>query len=156
MWVANASSLDEIKNGTVTSIRSGDGLPGDQVSYMLEDQAGNLWMGVHDGLYIFKNGHFRRISEPDHQPLGLILGMAEDVDGNIWAICSGISRKLIRIRDFEVREQFPTSLVPSGRLARDPSGGFGLALATEPLCCFAMVYRKSSPSVLLRICQLTI
>ncbi len=28
---------------------------------MLEDRAGNLWMGVYDGLYLFKNGPFRRI-----------------------------------------------------------------------------------------------
>ena len=90
---------------------------------MLEDRAGNLWIGVYDGLYVLKNGRFRRISEPDHQPLGLILGMAEDVDGNIWAMCSGVSRKLIRIRDFQVREQFPASRVPMGRIAPDPHGG---------------------------------
>ena len=114
VWVANNGSLDKIKSGSVTSIRSGHGLPGDQVSYMLEDRDGNLWIGVYDGLYVFKNGRFRRISEPDHQPLGLILGMAEDIDGNIWAVCSGVSRKLIRIRDFQVREQFPNVASPNG------------------------------------------
>jgi signal transduction histidine kinase/ligand-binding sensor domain-containing protein len=123
VWVANADSLDKIKNGTVTSIRGGNGLPRDQVSYMLEDRAGNLWIGVYDGLYVSRNGRFRRISEPDHQALGLILGMAEDVDGNIWAVCSGVTRKLIRIRDFQVREQFPTSKVPLGVIAPDPHGG---------------------------------
>jgi streptogramin lyase len=131
VWVANNGSLDKIKNGTVTSIRSGHGLPGDQVSYMLEDRAGNLWLGVYDGLYVFKNGRFRRISEPDHQPLGLILGMAEDVDGNIWAVCSGVSRKLIRIRDFQVREQFPTSQVPMGVIAPDPHGGIWIGPRME-------------------------
>ena len=123
VWIANNGSLDQIRNGNVTSIRSGQGLPGDQVSYMLEDRAGNLWIGIYDGLYVFKDGRFRRISEPDRQPLGLILGMAEDVDGNIWAMSSGVSRKLVRIRDFEVREQFPASQVPFGRIAADPHGG---------------------------------
>ena len=135
VWVANAGSLEEIKDGTVTSIRSGHGLPGDQVSYMLEDRAGNLWIGVYDGLYVFKNGRFRRISEPDHQPLGLILGMAEDVDGNIWAVCSGISRKLIRIRDFQVREQFPASQVPMGPIAPDPHGGIWIGPRRERNTC---------------------
>ena len=153
VWVANAGSLDKIKNGTVTSIRSGHGLPGDQVSYMLEDRAGNLWIGVYDGLYVLKNGRFRRISEPDHQPLGLILGMAEDVDGNIWAVCSGISRKLIRIRDFQVREQFPTSQVPMGRIAPDPHGGIWIGPRNGThLCSFAMVSRKNFRQVLLPIC----
>jgi signal transduction histidine kinase/ligand-binding sensor domain-containing protein len=131
VWVANAGSLGRIKNGAVTSIRSGQGLPGDQVTYMLEDRGGNLWMGVQDGLYVFKNGRFRRIPEPDHQPLGLILAMAEDVDGDIWAMCSGVSRKLVRIRDFQVREQFPASQVPMGRIAADPHGGIWIGPRTR-------------------------
>ena len=136
VWVANNGSLDRIANGSVTSIRSGHGLPGDQVSYMLEDRVGNLWVGVYDGLYVFKNGRFRRISEPDQQPLGLILGMAEDIDGDIWAVCSGVSRKLIRIRDFQVREQFPTSQVPSGRIAPDPHGGIWIGPRNGKLVLF--------------------
>jgi signal transduction histidine kinase/ligand-binding sensor domain-containing protein len=131
IWVANAGSLDRIKDGTVTSIRAAQGLPGDQVTYMLEDRAGNLWMGVQDGLYVFRNGHFRRIQEPDHQPLGLILAMAEDADGDIWAMCSGISRKLVRVRDFRVRDQWPTSEVPMGRLAPDPHGGIWIGARTK-------------------------
>ena len=80
IWVANAESLDHIdKNGAVSSIRWGKGLPGDQVTAMLEDRAGNLWMGVYDGLYLFTNGRFRRIPEPDHEPLGLVQSMTEDI-----------------------------------------------------------------------------
>ena len=37
---------------------------------MMEDHAGNLWVGVDDGLYLFKDGRFRRLPEPNHQPLG--------------------------------------------------------------------------------------
>lgn len=131
VWIANNGSLDRIRNGSVTSIRSKQGLPGNQVSYMLEDRAGNLWIGVQDGLYVFRNGRFRRIPEPDHQPLGLILAMAEDVDGDIWAMCSGDSRKLVRIRNFEVREQWPTTEVPPGRLAADPQGGIWIGPRTK-------------------------
>ena len=136
VWVANGDSLDEIKNGKVTSIRGGHGLPKDQVSYMLEDRAGNLWMGVYDGLYVSRDGHFRRIAEPDHQPLGLVLAMTEDSDGNIWAECSGKSRRLIRIRDFQVREQFPTSQIPAGKLAQDPSGGIWIGSGNGTLVLF--------------------
>jgi len=146
VWVANAGSLDKIKNGSITSIRSRHGLPGDQVSYMLEDRAGNLWIGVNDGLYVFKNGRFHRISEPDHQPLGLILGMAEDVDGNIWAVCSGISRKLIRIRDFQVREQFPTSQLPAGTIAPDPHGGIWIGPRNGTLVLFRDGVQKEFPT----------
>jgi signal transduction histidine kinase len=113
---------------------------------MLEDRAGNLWMGVHDGLYVFENGRFRRIPEPDHQPLGLILAMAEDVDGDIWAMCSGVSRKLVRIRDFQVREQWPTSEVPMGRLAADPHGGIWIGARNRPLVLFRDGVQKEFPT----------
>ena len=128
IWVANAGSLDQIKDGKVTSIRTGSGLPGHQVTAMLEDRAGNLWVGVDDGLYLFKSGRFRRLPEPNHQPLGMVVGMTEDNDGNIWAECLGNPRKLVRIRDFRVREEFPASQIPPGHsLASDPHGGIWIA-----------------------------
>lgn len=123
IWVANAGSLDRIKDEVVSSINRGNGLPGNQVASMLEDRAGNMWVGVDDGLYLFKDGRFRRLPEPDHKPLGMVVGITEDVDGNIWAEC-GRPRKLVRIRDFQVREVFPESQVPPGHnIAADPRGG---------------------------------
>ena len=110
IWVANAGSLDHIKNGTISSIRAENGLPGHQVSYMLEDRAGKLWVGVDDGLYLFKNGRFRRLPEPNNQRLLVWwLAVTEDMDGNIWAECASKPRKLVRIRDFRVQEEFPAS-----------------------------------------------
>ena len=124
IWVANAGSLDRINNGTVSSIRRSDGLPGDQVASLLEDHAGNMWVGVDDRLYLFKDGRFRLLPEPNHQPLGMVVGMTEDIDGDVWAECASNPRKLVRIRDFQVREVFPASQVPTGHnLAPDPHGG---------------------------------
>jgi len=128
VWVATNGSLDRIHNGTISSIRPSDGLPGNQVASMLEDRAGNLWVGVDDGLYLFKDGRFRKLPEPDHQPLGMVVGITEDIDGNIWAECASRPRKLVRIRDFQVREVFGESQVPSGHhLAADPHGGIWIA-----------------------------
>jgi len=128
VWVANNESLDRIENGSISSIRPRTGLPGHQVSSLLEDRAGNLWVGVDDGLYLFKDGHFRRLPEPPNRPLGLVVGIAEDVDGNIWAECVGNPRKLVRIRDFQVREEFPASQIPPGRsVAADPRGGIWIS-----------------------------
>ncbi len=138
IWIANLGSLDHIeKNGTVSSIRTRDGLPGNRVASMLEDRSGNLWVGVDDGLYLFKNGRFRRVPEPNHQPLGLVVGMSEDTDGNIWAECASKPSKLVRIRDFQVREVFPESQVPSGRtLAPDPQGGIWIGTLKGDLALF--------------------
>ena len=123
IWVANAESLDHIeKNGAIASIRTGSGLLGRQVSSVLEDRAGNLWVGIDDGLFIFKNGHFRRLPEANHHPLGLVFDLIEDIDGNIWAECADTG-KLVRIRDFRVQEEFSRAQIPSGRLAPNPQGG---------------------------------
>jgi signal transduction histidine kinase/ligand-binding sensor domain-containing protein len=131
VWVANSGSLDRISNGTVTSIRRSNGLPGSQVAAMLEDRAGNMWVGVDDGLYLFKDGGFRRVPEPDHHPLGMVVGLTEDVDGNIWAAC-GRPRRLVRIRDFQVRDVLAASQVPAGAhdLAPAPHGGIWIATST--------------------------
>ena len=134
VWVANNGSLDRIKDGTVTAIRGSNGLPGHQVASMLEDRKGNLWVGVNNGLYLFKGGRFRRLPEPDGQPLGMVVGMAEDIEGNIWAECRSRPSRLVRIRDFQVREVFPAAQVPPGHhLAPDPKGGIWIATSTGDL-----------------------
>ncbi|MFZ0705411.1 MAG: two-component regulator propeller domain-containing protein [Candidatus Korobacteraceae bacterium] len=137
IWIANSGSFDHIVNGSVSSIRAGNGLPGHQVASMMEDRAGNFWVGVDDGLYLFKNGRFRRLPEPNHQPLGLVVGLTEDIDGNIWAECAGRERKLVRIRDFQVIEEFTSSQVPAGHtLAPDPHGGIWIGALTGDLVRF--------------------
>jgi len=137
VWVANAGSLNHIKDGTVSSIRSADGLPGHQVASMLEDRAGELWVGVDDGLYLFENGRFRRLPEPNNHPLGMIVALTEDIDGNVWAECMGNPRKLVRIRDFQIREEFPASQIPPGHsLASDPRGGIWVGTLKGDIALF--------------------
>jgi hypothetical protein len=69
-----------------------------------------------------------------------VVGMTEDVDGNIWAECAGNSRKLVRIHDFHVREEFSASQVPPGHtLAPDPHGGIWIGTLKETSCYSAMV-----------------
>ena len=147
IWVANFGSLDHIeKNGTISSIRTRDGLPGNRVTSMLEDSAGNMWVGVDDGLYLFKNGRFRPIRGPDREPLGLVVGLTEDIDRNIWAECFSKPPKLVRIRDFQVGEEFPASRVPTGRiLAPDPQGGIWIGTRKGDLALFRNGVLKQFP-----------
>lgn len=124
VWLASNESLDSVHNGTVVSIGTKDGLPGNTATSLLEDRQGHLWVGVDDRLYIYEDRHFRPFPSPDRRPIGMIVGMTEDIDGNIWAECASKPRKLIRIRDFKVQEEFSDSQVPPGHsLAADPKGG---------------------------------
>ena len=133
VWVANLGALDFVRNGAVSSVR----VPGQQVSSLLEDHQGNIWVGVDDGLFIYKDGRFRRIPEANHHPLGLVVGITEDVDGDIWVECKGDQRRLIRIRGFRVRDEFSDPQVPKAKaIAADPKGGIWLGTLTGDLTLF--------------------
>jgi signal transduction histidine kinase/streptogramin lyase len=90
---------------------------------------------VDDGLYIFKNGHFRRLPEPNHQPLGLVFELIEDAEGNIWAVCAGTAQ-LVRIRDFQVQEEFSRAQIPASRIAPNPQGGIWIGTRNGELGLF--------------------
>src|SRR6202167_727129 len=133
LWVGNLGTLDFIRNGAVSSVH----VPGQQVTSLLEDRNGNIWVGVDDALFVYRGGRFRRIPEPDHQPLGLVFSITEDVDGSVWAECKGPPRRLIRIRDFKVREEFSKAQVPGAlAIAADPRGGIWLGAYTGDLTLF--------------------
>jgi signal transduction histidine kinase len=69
--------------------------------------------------------------------MGMVVGITEDVDGNIWAECASKPRKLVRIRDFKVQEEFSDSQVPAGHsLAADPKGGIWLGTLDGRLVSF--------------------
>jgi signal transduction histidine kinase/ligand-binding sensor domain-containing protein len=140
--VSNVNFLDFISNQAVSSVRT----PGAQPTLLLEDHVGNMWAGVDDGLFLYKDGRFRRIPETDHRPLGLVFGITEDVDGNIWAECRGAGGRLIRIRDFKVREEFSGSQVPPARaLAADPKGGIWLSTLAGDLALFRQGMVRTFP-----------
>jgi signal transduction histidine kinase len=103
--------------------------PGNQVTSLLEDHAGQLWVGVDNFLTIYKNGTFHRIDKPNGKPIGFVVGMTEDVNHNIWAETTGPPKTLFRIQDFKVQEEFPAPQMPAARrIAPAPGGGIWLGL----------------------------
>jgi signal transduction histidine kinase len=67
----------------------------------------------------------------------MVIGITEDIDGNIWAECRSNPRKLVRIRDFQVREVFPASQVPTGHnLSPDPQGGIWIETREGDIALF--------------------
>ena len=72
----------------------------------------------------------------------MVIGLIEDIDGNIWAECRGNPRKLVRIRDFQVREEFSSPQVPPAwMLAPDPHGGIWIATEKGDL----VLFREAAP-----------
>jgi signal transduction histidine kinase/ligand-binding sensor domain-containing protein len=128
IWLSVAQSLVALRHER-TPVIEAHRAQGNQVMALLEDHAGQLWVGVDDFLTIYKNGTFRRIDKPDGEPIGLVVEMTEDVDHNIWAETTGPPRTLFRIQGFKIQEGFPALQMPAARrVAPDPGGGIWLGL----------------------------
>jgi signal transduction histidine kinase/streptogramin lyase len=134
IWVGNGGALDSLRNGSVSSIREGKGLPGNRVTALLEDHAGRLWVGLDSGLFVYEENKFRAIRRRDGTPIGVVIAMVEDRDHNIWAEAIGNPARLLRIQDFEIREDFAAPQTPAAAsLAADPEDGIWLGLVDGAL-----------------------
>jgi len=126
IWIGSAGRLDALRGDSVTSMRFG----GRSVNALFEDSAGRLWIGLENTLTVNDGGRFREINRLDGHPLGTPIAITEDREHNVWAsvgITTTLERKLFRIRDLRVQEEFAPDRVPLvRRLAADPTGGMWL------------------------------
>lgn len=143
VWVGEADALDALLEGRpVSSIRTAKGLPGNQAdslfTSLFEDHAGRFWVGVDQTLSIYKNGQFTQVKRNDSSRIGFVTGITEDIDNNIWVeVYLNSTRRLLRIRDFKVVEEFPAPQIPAARkVAPDPRGGIWLGLMSGDLARF--------------------
>ena len=135
IWVGGAVSLDAIRPSGVSSLRTGRGLPGSQVGALFEDHAGQLWVGVDQTLSIYRKGSFRQITRADGSPIGEVTSITEDKENNIWAeILHESTKRLVRIRDFKIQEEFPVPQLPAARqVVADLEGNLWLGLNSGDL-----------------------
>ena len=123
VWIGNRGSLDVLRGNDLHSIR----IPGQRVTSLWQDHAKRLWVGVDNMLTIYDRGRFRKINRLDGSPLGTPVAITEDREQNIWVSVIGRDKKLFRIHDLRVEEDFPTVPFP-WHLAADPAGGIWFAL----------------------------
>src|SRR5271168_2910954 len=138
VWMGGPRALVSLLHGSAFSVRRRRNLRWNQVTALLEDHSGRLWVGVDSSLLVFQNGNFRRVSKRDRKPVGFVVGMTEDTEGNVWAETSGSPRTLLRVRDFQVQEEFPAPTMPAARkLTADPDAGIWLGLISGDLARYA-------------------
>src|SRR5262245_34184167 len=129
VWIGRVEGLDALRGDKVTSIR----VPGRTVTALWQDHAGRLWVGMGGALTVYERCQFRSINLPDGTSLGGAVAITEDREQNIWVSLGVTSRdrKLFRIRDLRVQEEFAPDRVPLvRRLAADPTGGIWLGFET--------------------------
>jgi signal transduction histidine kinase/ligand-binding sensor domain-containing protein len=129
LWISRPGSLGGIREDKVFSIKAGKSLPGKQITSIFEDHGGKLWVGIDRTLSMYQNGTFHEIKRAGGGLIGLVVGLAEDTEDNIWAETIGPPRTLFRIRDLQIKEEFPAPKMPGARkVAADPQGGIWLGL----------------------------
>jgi signal transduction histidine kinase/ligand-binding sensor domain-containing protein len=125
IWVGRTDRLNALRGDQVTSIP----VPGRTVTALFEDHAGRLWVGLDTMLTIYEHGRFRPVSRADGSAIRGAVAIAEDREHDVW-VTLGITspdRKLFRIRDLRVQQEFAPDRVPLvRRLAADPTGGIWL------------------------------
>ncbi len=120
LWTAGQQGLAAMRDGKVTTIAGKEGLPG-QVTGLMQDARGVLWMGIDRDLFSYSNGRFTKKVRSDGTSTGMVVGMAEDARGAIWVLTTARDGLLRLDPTTEVAEVMPKSQ-PSNRIARSPNG----------------------------------
>jgi signal transduction histidine kinase/ligand-binding sensor domain-containing protein len=128
IWMSNGATLEALQRDVVSRINNGH-IPGKQLTSLLEDDRGRLWVGIDNQLAVLANGKFTPIRRADGSPTGSVISITEDSERNIWAYVIQPPRALLHIKDDRVMEAIPETRVPySFSMAPDPRGGIWLGL----------------------------
>jgi ligand-binding sensor domain-containing protein/signal transduction histidine kinase len=87
LWVGTdyGAALNQIQGSHITQFGADAGFSGNIATIaMLEDAAGNLWVGTRSGLYRRQDGQFTRYSTKSGLPHNRINALCEGADGAIW------------------------------------------------------------------------
>jgi ligand-binding sensor domain-containing protein len=139
VWMGTHGGLVRLTNGKSVTYRPADGLPGNELSSLLECSDGRLWFGIDDGLAWLEHGRFFRLAMPDGSPVGVVRAMAEDRDGSLWIGTTNPQHALVRVKKAVADEVMPAARFGGDQisaLAADPSGGLWLGLAKSGLVRF--------------------
>jgi PAS domain S-box-containing protein len=132
VWIGNHGQLDFVRGNVVSSIGPKQGLRGDRVTSLFEDHAGQLWVGVDNGLLVYEHGRFIPVHRPDGAPVGIVLAMIEDIDHNVWASVirnpPGRPTRLICFRGGKFVKEVSDQRLDVVSLAADPQSGLWLGL----------------------------
>jgi PAS domain S-box-containing protein len=103
-------------------------LQGGDITAMLEDRAGTLWLGALDGLYRFnrQNETFTRYTESQGLPSSAIQGILEDKIGRLWlSTKKGISRfdpQTETFRSYDVSDGLQANEFSAACYTKGPGG----------------------------------
>jgi signal transduction histidine kinase/CheY-like chemotaxis protein len=111
-----------VRGKWITYPRSGDPLFAEKFTSILQDRAGDIWIGVvGNKLYRFRNGRFRVYGSADGFSHDMARALEEDSEGNLWiATNQGLQcRKNDRFVTYTKRDGLSSDRIVSLHAARD-------------------------------------
>jgi len=94
MWIGtDGDGLFRFADDKMTTIRTRDGLPSNQIRAILNDRQGALWVGTTAGLSRYQDGKFTNFNTTNGLGNDRVMSLYEDGDGVLWvATRGGLSR----------------------------------------------------------------
>ncbi|MDB6027263.1 MAG: putative two-component system sensor kinase [Verrucomicrobiales bacterium] len=89
LWIGTTNGVIHYQNGSATWLTTSNGLAGDVILSIGEDQKGNPWFGTDGGLTCLKNGVAESIREYGGQPIKHIKALVCTKDNSVWFGTSG-------------------------------------------------------------------
>ncbi len=116
VWAGTKAGLDQFTNGNLALYTRQEGLPGDSVGPVIQDERGHLWLGVDGrGLAEFDGHRFRALSSRDGLAGKQVAALQIDRQGDIWA---GSEGGVNRIRQGHVVGTWSGASAPAGQDVR--------------------------------------
>lgn len=129
IWVVSEGGLDRLRGGQVQAVHAAE-LRGARLGGLLEDRAGDLWVGTGDGVTRFGPRGARRYGKESGLAGRMVRTMREDTRGTVWL---GTSHGVFRMVDdrFRLLESDPRLLGDKvNALAEGPSGRLWVGTTT--------------------------
>ena len=112
-----------MRDGKFTLITRKQGLPGQQVTALFEDDEGVLWMGIDEDLFAYSHEHFTKVLRSNGEPTGMVVGMAQDANRAIWITTAAKDHALLQL---DPKTRFAQVVPTSGEASRITSSSNGV------------------------------
>jgi diguanylate cyclase (GGDEF)-like protein len=97
LWIGTSGGgLNRLKNGSLTTFTTREGLSADVVTSVWSDREGVIWAGTANGLSRLRDGKFSLYTSKDGLPSDFVTAIRETADGSLWI---GTRRGLVRRKD---------------------------------------------------------
>jgi signal transduction histidine kinase/ligand-binding sensor domain-containing protein len=94
LWFASNTGLFRYDGASAQLLTIADGLPGNNVKIILENDDGSFWIATYDGIALFKDEKFTNYTEKDGLAGNHVRALYRDETGTLWigTYDSGLSR----------------------------------------------------------------